>query len=272
MNITIGADPELFLRKGGQFCSAYGLIPGTKIEPYPVEHGAVQVDGMAVEFNIDPAGSKDEFNYNIHTVLNQLRAMVPKEYQIENVSDVCFPQDYLKSQPEEAVRLGCDPDFNAYTGNVNPPPQEGGEMRTAAGHIHIGWENKAKESRVAHYEECCMLTKQLDYLLGIPSILLDRDGFRRRKMYGQAGAFRPKPYGMEYRVLSNFWLKSDALMEWVYENTKQAFYLLAEKDIFLEDKRKEEARWIINFDEHTRARQKVKELSDYLIIPEGVEL
>jgi hypothetical protein len=28
----------------------------------------------------------------------------------------------------------------------------------------------------------------------------------RRKLYGKPGAFRPKPYGCEYRVLSNAWV------------------------------------------------------------------
>ena len=55
MNILIGADPELFVMKNGKFHSADDLIPGSKDEPYPVENGAVKVDGMALEFNIRPA-------------------------------------------------------------------------------------------------------------------------------------------------------------------------------------------------------------------------
>ena len=53
-------------------------------------------------------------------------------------------------------------------------------------------------------------------------MLLD-DGAKRRELYGKAGAYRVKPYGVEYRVLSNFWLKSPALMQWVYDNTILAF-------------------------------------------------
>jgi hypothetical protein len=41
-------------------------------------------------------------------------------------------------------------------------------------------------------------------------------------MYGAAGAFRPKPYGVEYRVLSNAWLQSEELMAWVYRTTTKA--------------------------------------------------
>lgn len=54
---TIGADPEVFVGREGQFFSAHGLVPGNKRRPHKVDRGAVQVDGMALEFNIDPASS-----------------------------------------------------------------------------------------------------------------------------------------------------------------------------------------------------------------------
>ena len=53
MNILIGADPELFVKKDGVVVSGHDLIQGTKADPFPVQDGAVQVDGMALEFNIE---------------------------------------------------------------------------------------------------------------------------------------------------------------------------------------------------------------------------
>ncbi len=43
--------------------TASGLvIPDTaKEKPFPVTNGAVQVDGMALEYNIDPASTVEEF-------------------------------------------------------------------------------------------------------------------------------------------------------------------------------------------------------------------
>ncbi|OYV41139.1 MAG: hypothetical protein B7Z80_02685 [Rhodospirillales bacterium 20-64-7] len=73
----------------------------------------------------------------------------------------------------------------------------------------------------------------MDYFLGIHSLLWDKDG-TRRKLYGKAGAFRPKPYGMEYRVLSNRWLDSPDLTRWVY-NTVQAGMADAFADTWAED-------------------------------------
>ena len=44
----------------------------------------------------------------------------------------------------------------------------------------------------------------------------------RKQLYGKAGAYRPKPYGFEYRTLSNFWVFDKKLIEWVWRNTERA--------------------------------------------------
>jgi hypothetical protein len=52
MQVSVGADPEVFVRNAeGEPVPACGLIPGTKAEPHRVDSGAVQVDGLALEFN-----------------------------------------------------------------------------------------------------------------------------------------------------------------------------------------------------------------------------
>ena len=106
LNIKIGADPELFVTKGGQFRSAHGLIPGTKEKPFPVENGAVQVDGMALEYNIDPATTADEFVLYNQSVLGQLKAMVP-DYEFAIVPSCRFNGNHFRVQPDEAKELGC---------------------------------------------------------------------------------------------------------------------------------------------------------------------
>lgn len=225
MDILIGADPELFLKKDGKFYSGHGLIPGTKIAPHRVDNGAVQVDGMALEFNIDPASTSDEFCININEVLNHLRNMVPEEYSFSLDATAEFSEEHMSIQPEEALALGCEPDFNAYTGQRNPPPKISSNMRTAAGHVHIGWTNDADVESEEHINGCINLVKQLDFTLGLPSIWEDRDK-KRRKMYGQAGAFRPKPYGVEYRVLSNYWIKDNKTMQLIFNRTVRAIDFL----------------------------------------------
>lgn len=216
MNILIGCDPEVFVSKAGKYMSAYGMIPGTKKEPFVVEDGALQVDGMALEFNTNPASTKEQFLHNVQSVFAKLQSMIPAEYKIEIKPAISFDADYLKEQPKEALELGCDPDFNAYTGEANLPPDAASNMRTASGHIHIGWTKDADVTDVDHIYHCERLVKELDWYLALPSLWLDPDT-TRKMMYGKAGAYRPKPYGVEYRVLSNFWLRSPLAMQWVFD-------------------------------------------------------
>jgi hypothetical protein len=217
MDITIGADPELFVTQEGKARSAWGLIPGTKDSPHVVKDGAVQVDGMALEFNIDPVQTADDFVAKINSVMGQMKEMVPG-YDFAILPSVRFNGNHFRAQPEEAKELGCTPDFNAYTLAENPRPDNKTTMRTASGHIHIGFCQDADVNSDEHMIRCATLVKQLDMYLGVPSLLYDNDT-TRRSMYGKAGAFRPKPYGVEYRVLSNAWLLSEQRMRFVFNQT-----------------------------------------------------
>lgn len=217
MKILVGCDPEVFVRQDGVFKSAFGLIQGDKKNPQKVNRGAVQVDGMALEFNIDPAATEDEFCINVQDVFNTMKLMVP-EYEVVTVPVAHFTPEYISNQPPAALELGCDPDFNAWTSQENIKPNAMRPMRTASGHIHIGWTDGEEVSDGQHRAMCEAAVKQMDFYLGLPSLMYDGDT-ERREMYGKAGCYRPKSYGVEYRTLSNAWLRSESLMRWVYRNT-----------------------------------------------------
>lgn len=224
MEITIGCDPEVFVKdRNGEFVSAHGMIPGTKQNPHRVPCGAVQVDGNALEFNIDPASTANQFVTNIKTVYAQLRQMVPG-FNLAIEPTAVFDKAYWDRLPDAAKELGCDPDFCAWDGKVNDRPKTDEPFRTAAGHIHIGWYPEGEYVDVgdySHFEDCCTVAQQLDCYVGVFSTMWDTDQ-KRRSLYGKAGCFRPKPYGIEYRTLSNAWLKSEELMVWVFNQTQKA--------------------------------------------------
>lgn len=212
--ILVGCDPEIFVKQQGIFKSAFGLIKGDKKNPQRVNRGAVQVDGMALEFNIDPAATEDEFCININDVMHQMKLMVPDyEFAIVPVAD--FDPAHMAQQPKEALELGCEPDWNGWTGDANPRPDGDRPFRTASGHVHIGWTNGESIDDAGHVSVCREVVKQMDFFLGLPSLLFDADT-KRREMYGKAGACRFKPYGVEYRTLSNAWLKDNAAKKWVF--------------------------------------------------------
>lgn len=217
VNILVGCDPEVFVKQGGLFRSAHALIKGDKKNPQRVPNGAVQVDGLALEFNIDPVSTEEDFAYKVSDVLKTMTLMVP-DYEVVVTPVAHFEPEYMRAQPAEALELGCDPDYNAWSGAVNIKPNGDRPMRTAAGHVHIGWTDGASLENADHINSCHAVIRQMDFYLGLPSLVYDADVLRR-EMYGKAGCYRPKSYGVEYRTLSNAWLKSEALMKWVFRNT-----------------------------------------------------
>lgn len=225
---TIGADPEVFVKKGAHFRSAHNMVPGTKDAPHVVDKGAIQVDGMALEYNIDPCETADQFVEYNNAVLAELGKRIPKGHKIVVVPTADFGAKHMAEQPPEALELGCDPDYNAYTGEANPRPNaQDITFRTGAGHIHIGWGEFDNPKSEEHMEVCRMIARQLDAYLGCASLSWD-DDTKRRELYGCAGAFRPKSYGMEYRTMSNKWVGDEKLMRIVFDNTIKAMQALTE--------------------------------------------
>lgn len=219
--VLIGADPETFVGSGNRILSAIGHVGGTKEEPRKVNLGALQEDNVLFEFNIEPAQTLKQFKDNIRAVLSQGSDVLGLSglSVIPSVSSHIFEESELRSFGESAFVFGCDPDFNAWTGEVNAKPQASNPgLRTAGGHIHIGYSHLEQPSMGLNYE----IIQMCDYLLGLPSVLMDTDD-RRRELYGKAGALRHKMYGTEYRTLSNFWIFSDSLMEWAYESAVTAY-------------------------------------------------
>jgi len=234
--VYIGTDPEVFLTLGGRPITAAGILPGTKAEPFAVECGAIQVDGNAAEFNIDAALTEDAFNKNIETVLVQLNEMVhlvDKDIQLNFQPYMEFDFDYWKANvPDEAKILGCDPDYsvNGFGMDVNPDPslvldkleQQGKAVRTAAGHIHIGW-TKERDVRNddGHFGDCKMIAKNF-HTRGVykPVSAAEKS---RLQYYGANGAFRPKKYGVELREPSNIWVGTEAGRRNTFATTRKVF-------------------------------------------------
>lgn len=218
MDILVGCDPEVFVKQKNIFRSAHGLIKGDKRNPFKIKNGAVQVDGMALEFNIDPAINERDFLKKVVSVYGQLCKMVP-DYEVVATPVADFTPEYMKEQPAEAIELGCDPDYNGWTQMENVKPDGDRPFRTASGHVHIGWTQDQDVQNPQQFVAGATIAKQMDFFLGLPSLAYDKDT-KRRELYGKAGCFRPKSYGMEYRTLSNVWLSSKNLIAWVYRATK----------------------------------------------------
>lgn len=225
MKFTIGGDPELFCIKDGAPFPSIGLIGGSKKHPIPCKCGALQEDNVLAEFNIDPASDKETWVNNVRTVMQELTNILKNhQVSIKAVSSMIFDEQYL-FHPAAAV-FGCSPDWNAWTMQKNQPPNpfQAGTLRTASGNIHVGWDLDPEAGRRQQVE----MVRFMDLFLGVPSVLYD-DEAERRKLYGKAGACRFKPYGVEWRTGSNFWLRNDSLIGWVYDQVETSLNAMQDR-------------------------------------------
>jgi hypothetical protein len=222
---ALGADPEVFLiDKAGKPVSAEGLFGGTKYEPKPMGIGPgfyIQEDNVAAEYNIPPARSGREFANNIITGLSYIKNVARKNgLRIRLESAMNFDEKYLSTP--HAQTLGCEPDFDIWKMCINPRPEPPKLLRTAAGHVHISWENPTPDQLQA-------VVRAFDVYVVVPSILVTKRN-ERRSLYGRAGAFRPKDYGVECRALDNFWVGNVRDCHHIFEQTLRMINLLNHED------------------------------------------
>jgi hypothetical protein len=231
----------------GKIVPVIGMIGGTKSEPRKVPFGAVQEDNVNAEFNIDPAGNQADFVHNLKSVMRTLEGMLPVGHQVLVKSSHEYEQDVLLNAGPSALEFGCDPDMNSLTREFNDSPNPFTTLRTAGAHVHIGWDDADCDHTKYNVSNMC------DLLLGLWSVNIDRD-VRRRSMYGKAGASRLKEYGVEYRTLSNFWLKDEDKMREVYDRS----VLAAQNVEHLQELRQvvdgETVQAVINASDRTSAR------------------
>lgn len=232
MKFTIGADPEFFAQdKEGKLRSIIGLLHGSKDNPVAIDDHAdfkMLEDNVAAEYNIPPAEDKNVFIQNIKYPQQAIAAILKtKNFEISTKASASFPSEEL--QDKMAWIFGCEPDFNAWEMCENPKPLcPDINFRSCGGHVHVGYDHKE------NIEDITNRVKAMDAWLGVWSVIVDPDN-DRRQLYGKAGAFRPKDYGFEYRVLSNFWIFKDELISEVFDRTKAALdesrdFLFKEKD------------------------------------------
>jgi hypothetical protein len=217
---TFGADPEIFLRSKstGKIIESREIIPSAGIPVYyrndPANGlviGKIVRDGVQVELQPLRASCRQTFSSYVKTLLLKLEDLA-WIHNVELCYDtvVTFTKEELKQMSAESRRLGCQPSQNIYG---MPPLQvdEDYPVRSAGGHIHLGYPQQFASGIAKDYLDR-PIERQialLDVCVGLPSVILDRTPQQeRRQTYGRAGEYRMQPHGLEYRTLSNFWLRA----------------------------------------------------------------
>ena len=204
----IGCDPEIFLEaEDGHIVGSERVIPEKGViapGAYHVTRSQLIQDGVQVELNPSAQTCRANVANEIAIIFRHLRKMLAgQKLKVSFRSVVEVDRKELDSLSEKSRTLGCAPSLNIYDSKATISVPKDFAGRSAGGHIHLGLDKSS-------LEPAGRLVQLLDLGLGNTFVLLERDPLvtERRKVYGRAGEHRLPKHGLEYRVLSNFWLRS----------------------------------------------------------------
>jgi hypothetical protein len=192
---TIGIEVEMAVLhlSTPKVCS---FLPWTKKEPLDIGGTLYHKDASMFEVALRPASSPADLDLAWQEAYQQALSMLPDGWHFElNPSEV-YSNDELMLD-EYASVLGCSTSDNVYGASVAMPEAYPDGRRYAGLHINI----EGDGGRVLPHHALC-----LDATLGLLSVAAWEGRWKegivaRRKVYGRAGEFRVKPFGLEYRTL-----------------------------------------------------------------------
>lgn len=256
VSTTVGSDPELFFVKDGE------VVPSNLVVPAEGSNRVIR-DGFQGELNPlgnscrQTAGSNLAFAF-----LEAVRLARAVGAEVSMRVGHVIGDDAWSKTPLMMRRFGCNPTLNS--SETNPKRVTGlrERFRAAGGHIHVGY------TKTKLMSDINKIVEVMNIVVGNTCVLVDRDpdNARRRINYGRAGEYREKPYGLEYRVLSNFWLKSYTLwsMASILVRNSLAIHNAGLSDELISRFDIKKVRQAINENDFELARENFLILSDFL--------
>lgn len=254
--VTLGCDPEFFFTQNGQVIGSEKVLPkaGIEVEDSPFAYddndSKFIVDGVQAELNPAPNTCRANLANEISRCFRQLAQKFrdeKKDFGVNFAPCVDISQAELDTLSDKSKVFGCAPsknvNFNTKKAKIKVDPRKY-LKRSAGGHIHLGsddWEDdrnfvydEENDKEVRTKKISTVLSRAealvpiLDLVVANTCVLLDRDpsNVERRKNYGRVGEYRKKEYGLEYRTLSNFWLRAYPLMSFVMGLCRQTVHMV----------------------------------------------
>ena len=229
---TLGSDPELFVAAGGQIVGAEKVIPK---EGLKTSKSSIVLDGVQLELHPAPNNCRGLIANDFKAIFMKLKQQLDLKGATASFEPLIkMNKQELAKLSDQARLLGCAPSKNVADPTATIKVPKNFRTRSAGGHIHVQlmssgydyhpWNQPLLPKNVE------VLIKLYDCMVGLPSVLIDRDphNAERRKLYGRASEYRDYTQGaagglgVEYRVLSNYWLRSYQLMSFVHGMIRQA--------------------------------------------------
>lgn len=206
--VQFGADPELCAVDDDDIAIPAWLITDGRKDSHEKLRDLLDIDihadGVALEFNFK-AVRYDQLHTHVANVFDRVRKKVLAgkggASNLIITPQMGFSKEYLMHPL--ALNSGCDPDFCAYDEEIKPRIVTLDLMalpvRYFGGHLHVGYNVEMLPPWA--------LTRIMDAVWYLGWLKKD-DQKGRRGVYGKAGIYRPKSYGVEYRTPSPFWVRN----------------------------------------------------------------
>jgi hypothetical protein len=246
--VYLGCDPEFFLSEDGEIVGSEKAIPEKGINGHEYYDNEIVRDGIQVEIHPLPSTCRQTLASYIHDCFKTMVNQLDKKYKIDFSQVAHITKKEMDSLSDKSKEFGCSPSLNIYEGESKIEVNASEYMkRSAGGHIHLGlskhYFTKTLKNCVFKDFNPKIAAQLLDMVLGNTCVIIDRDesNIERRKIYGKAGEIRTPNckiiddklvpdyngdnYRIEYRTLSNFWLKSYVLMSLVFNLARLAIQI-----------------------------------------------
>jgi len=169
------------------------FMDACKVAPLSINGHLIHRDASMVELAMAPAGCPRGLAHNFLNAMNETTKLLPDDVVLKAIPAVTYTASELKRDPYASV-MGCSESSNIY--NLPPTSSKYTDGTRYSGmHINIQIPDAGPADALA-----------LDVFLGLYSVVNWEQPFKdevikRRQNYGQAGEFRLKDFGIEYRTL-----------------------------------------------------------------------
>jgi Phage phiEco32-like COOH.NH2 ligase-type 2 len=222
--IYIGCDPELFVQSGDSIVASESIIS----KPVQSAGGTIIRDGVQIELNPSATYCREIMINNIRACLRKLIDLVRAKsgYKLSFDTTVEIDKKDYDKMSFDTKMFGCKPSFNLDKSKPEVMLLDPSKylLRSAGGHLHLGQSEPEDTETLGILQNVKRIVPVLDAVLGNTFVLLDRSegNIERRKHYGRAGEHRLPKYGIEYRTLSNYWLRAPVLTSLAFGLARQA--------------------------------------------------
>lgn len=211
----VGFELELPLYHGKEPVSVYPIMLGISKENQQVvrkriyiegthentEVGTFHPDNALLELTTAPTGLNQSQYVYLSYVRNEAMKFINSYYDDESVLNYLGVDSSATKYSSEELSdeyhwiAGCSPSLSTYSSKL-PPIRYRDNVRYGGLHVNVDFDH----SKYDHTK----LVQLYDLFLGLDSVIYSRDpeaDRARRALYGRAGEYRLKDFGVEYRTL-----------------------------------------------------------------------